>query len=338
MIPTVAQEQPADDCLVSLMEVSCLAGRSLHIAEIMPKTLDGIAGLIPADLMTVIYRKENAVDVRGCWVRPGSTLEVDWRTLPAGAWLMEEVREPRYAVFETGARLGRELPYLKPHPLGVHALLVPLVVEDAAIGRFDILRTGAQCYFTPTEQQLAQACGKILAASMRNIMEYERVAWLAEHDPLTGIGNRRRFDAALGREVVRAERYGRNLSLLLIDLDDFKEVNTHLGLSGGDDILRRTAQTLVSGARKGIDVPCRIGGDEFAMILPEIDRHVAGELAQRLLNEVVRVTSPLWPMRFSYSISTYPNIAADLLRRTADSGLRDAKHRKERPYSQGPMQ
>ena len=337
MIPIVAQENPADERVDPLMEVSCLASHSLHLTEVMPKTLDQISAFIPADRMTIICCEENTVDVRGCWVHHGSAMRVDRGTLPESMWPMN-VREPRYAVFERGTWLSMELPYLRPHSSRAHALLVPLLAEGAAIGRFDILRTGAQCYFTSAEQQFAQACGRILAASMRNAMEYARVAWLAEHDPLTGIGNRRRFDAALGREVMRAERYGRNLSLLLIDLDDFKGVNTRLGLSGGDDILRRTAQTLASGARKGVDVPCRIGGDEFAMILPEIDEHAARELAQRLLGEVVRVTSPLCPMRFSYSVSTYPNITAELLRRTADSGLLDAKHRKEHPYGPGPVQ
>ena len=155
------------------------------------------------------------------------------------------------------------------------------------------------------------------------------MAWLAEHDPLTGIGNRRQFDAALARELTRAQRYRRDLTLLLIDLDDFKEANTKLGLSGGDEILRRTARVLLNGARQGVDVPCRIGGDEFAMLLPEINESATRELAQRLLKEVIKATAPLWPIRFSYSISSYPRTTAEHLRKMADSRLLDAKTHKQ---------
>jgi len=295
----------------------------------MPKTLAAIAELIAADRIAVLYCDERGVEVRGHWSRSSTKTGVDWSRLQMLRW-STAARDARYCIFDRADQWADSIPYLSATQR-VEALLVPLAVDGLAIGRLDIVRAGGQWPFSVTEQQLAQACGKILALTVRNAMEYARVSWLAEHDPLTGIGNRRRFDAAMTRELARAERYGRNLSLLLLDLDDFKEVNTRLGLSGGDDILRRTANALSSGARKGVDVPCRIGGDEFAMVLPEIDERAAGELAQRLLNEVARATSSLWPMRFSYSVSTYPNIAGDSLRRAADSGLLDAKSKKERP-------
>lgn len=318
-----------NDYFDSLMEVSFLASRSLNLDEVLPKTLAGIAELIPADRIVLLCCDDRGVEARGHWSRSSAQTRVDWSRLQMLRW-STAARETRYCIFDRAGQMADSVPYLGAASR-VEALLVPLEHEGLAMGRLDIIRAGGQWPFSGSEQKLAQACARILALAVRNALEYARVAWLAEHDPLTGIGNRRRFDAAMVRELARAERYGRNLSLLLIDLDDFKEVNTRLGLSGGDEILRRTAKTLASGARKGVDVPCRIGGDEFAMVLPEIDESAAGELAQRLLNEVVRATTSLWPMRFSYSISTYPNIAGDLLRRAADTGLLDAKSRKERP-------
>lgn len=336
------QEMPAGEHITSLMQVSCLASRSLDLDEVLPETLKGIAALIPADRMVVIQRQEHTVEVRGDWAHADSSLRVDWSRVDSSAAALD-THELRYLVIE-GTPLGNAgIPYLVGRTSKVRALLIPLLVDGMVIGRLDILRTDPGQRFTAQERQWAQACAKILALAVRNATEYARVAWLAEHDPLTGIGNRRRFDAALGREAARAQRYGRKLSLLLIDLDDFKEVNTHLGLSGGDEILKRTARVLANGARNGADVPCRIGGDEFAMILPEIDEYSAKELAQRLLKEVAGATAPLWPIRFSYSISTYPDISADLLRPAADSGLLDAKHRKEclyqeRAYRAGSVQ
>ena len=325
---SILWEQPVQkEDLEVLMELSCLASRSLKLDETIPDALASVAALVPADRIVLLSADADDPDVLGHWVRSDSNTAVEWCRLQ-GSRTVNAAREPRHCLYHSSSQWTEVLPYLKSEHARVEALIVPLVADHGILGRLDIIRAG-QGSFSAKEQGFACRCAKILALSLRNAVEYARVAWLAEHDPLTGIGNRRRFDASLLRELTRAERYGRNLSLVLIDLDDFKQVNSHLGLSGGDEILRRTAQALASGARHGVDVACRIGGDEFALILPEIDERAANDFAQRLLHEVTRCTVPLWPMKFSYSISTYPNISGDLLRGSADSRLLDAKHRKE---------
>ncbi len=308
-----------------LMCVSYLASKSLDLDEVLPETLVAIAELIPAGCLTIVQLSENnTFSIRASWTsKSGKISFLKRRNRFAGAYLSR----PVYDAQLNPAQSRRAFPYLisAGH---LSALRVPLVVNHATIGRFDIIRERGQI-FTEREQRLAEACGKILGPTLRNGMEYARMVWLAEHDPLTGIGNRRHFDAALTRELTRAQRYRRDLTLLLIDLDDFKEANTKLGLSGGDEILRRTARVLVNGARQGVDISCRIGGDEFAMLLPEINESAAMELAQRLLKEVIKATAPLWPIRFSYSISGYPRTTAEHLRKMADSRLLDAKTHKQ---------
>ncbi len=308
------------------MYVSYLASKSLDLDEVLPETLGAIAELLPAECLTILQLSENnTFNIRASWVSKNAKSNfLNRRRSFAGSYLSK----PAYDVQLTPVRSRQVLPYLISRD-SLSALRIPLVVNHAMVGRFDIVREGERQYFAEGERRLAEACGKILGPTLRNGMEHARMVWLAEHDPLTGIGNRRRFDTALARELTRAERYGRDLSLLLIDLDDFKEANTKLGLSGGDEILRRTARVLVNGARQGVDVSCRIGGDEFAMLLPEINESAARELAQRLLKEVIKATAPLWPIRFSYSISSYPRITAEHLRKMADSRLLDAKTHKQ---------
>jgi diguanylate cyclase (GGDEF)-like protein/PAS domain S-box-containing protein len=109
---------------------------------------------------------------------------------------------------------------------------------------------------------------------------------LAEHDPLTGLWNRRRFEEELGREAARCNRYGERSALLMIDLDKFKDVNDTYGHHAGDELLELVAGR-IRGALRESDSVARIGGDEFAAILPNIApsavEHVAAKLRQVIL-------------------------------------------------------
>ncbi|MHB1565987.1 MAG: GGDEF domain-containing protein [Acidiferrobacter sp.] len=314
-----------------LVQIAYLAGRSLDMDVILPPALAALADLIPAEHVVVLQLENDIVEVRGSWSRPESEAAI------GGGCAFRRpdslsVFEPQVVRVAPGAEVP-ELPYLsrgEQRGHGLVALMVPLTIDYICVGRIDFIRDGDGEPFSSWERQSAEACARVVALALRNCTEYARVVWLAEHDPLTGIGNRRAFDIALNRELARAERYRRDVSLLLIDLDDFKEANTHLGLSGGDEILRRTARVLAERARKGVDIPCRIGGDEFAMILPEISEHLARDLAERLVKDVGNATLSLWPMRFSYSISTYPSTSAEFLRRAADARLMAAKSHKGR--------
>src|SRR5581483_379859 len=98
--------------------------------------------------------------------------------------------------------------------------------------------------------------------------------------------NRRYFHETLAREVARAQRYNRRLSLLVLDLDNFKEINDQIGHLAGDAVLAEVAQRIRDVVRSA-DIPCRVGGDEFAVILPESDQDDADQLYKRLQGEIL---------------------------------------------------
>jgi len=109
-------------------------------------------------------------------------------------------------------------------------------------------------------------------------VDAEALEHIATHDGLTGVYNRHTFDTLLDAEVVRARRYSRQLSLLMIDIDRFKQVNDVHGHQAGDAILRALSKLLSCKARTN-DLVCRYGGEEITVILPETDAAV--ELGER---------------------------------------------------------
>jgi diguanylate cyclase (GGDEF)-like protein len=111
--------------------------------------------------------------------------------------------------------------------------------------------------------------------------------YMADHDPLTGLLNRRAFERSLEEHLARGERYGHEGAVLVVDLDDFKGVNDTLGHSAGDELIGRVAGALASRLRES-DTLARLGGDEFAVLTPVGDRAEAERLAQLLLGVVRR--------------------------------------------------
>ncbi len=119
-----------------------------------------------------------------------------------------------------------------------------------------------------------------------------RLAHLADHDALTGLANRRRFDEELVRHQQRCERHGPSGALLLLDLDNFKEVNDTLGHGAGDQLIISAAALLRSGVRS-TDVVARLGGDEFAILLPDADRAEAEVVARMVVERIREYTATL---------------------------------------------
>jgi diguanylate cyclase (GGDEF)-like protein len=113
-------------------------------------------------------------------------------------------------------------------------------------------------------EELALTAGRAL----ENARQFRELHELAVRDPLSGLHNRRYFHETLAHEVKRAHRYDRRLALIFFDLDNFKSINEEIGHLGGDAVLAEVADRLRSVVR-GADIPCRVGGDEFAVILPE---------------------------------------------------------------------
>ena len=146
-------------------------------------------------------------------------------------------------------------------------LAVPLGIGDRVDGVVVVEAAGHRRY-SSAEREALQVLANQAAAALENERLYLRAEQQAIHDGLTGLYNHRHFQERLRQEARRARRYGTPLSLLMLDLDDFKSFNDEYGHQIGDAALREVGEILFSATRRGIDLSARYGGEEFCVILP----------------------------------------------------------------------
>ena len=165
-------------------------------------------------------------------------------------------------------------------------------------------------------------------SQLRHLYEAARVGALT--DALTGLGNHRAFQEEFDRQLEQAKRYGPPLALLLLDLDNFKQVNDSAGHAAGDEVLAYIGRLISSTVRRP-DRAFRIGGDEFAILMPGTDPAGAYAVGRRLLAAALETNRGAWarPVSFSAGISAYPNLAdtRSELYAQADAALYSAKHK-----------
>jgi diguanylate cyclase (GGDEF)-like protein len=183
--------------------------------------------------------------------------------------------------------------------------------------------------FSPDQQELARWLAAQASVALENARLHRIVQRQAVTDELTGLANRRRFMDALATEIDRTERLGGGLAVLISDLDDFKVVNDSYGHQAGDQILRVFAEVLSDHVRE-VDTVARLGGEEFALILPETAADGLAALGERLLEALrtvsVRVDGEEIGITASFGAAEHvPGESADELLSRADVALYRAK-------------
>jgi diguanylate cyclase (GGDEF)-like protein len=251
--------------------------------------------------------------------------------------------------FEPRADLGSELldsvdpeaPRPRPrrasaaHAGHAHALAVPMRAVVAAsepefLGVLSIARHGRP--FSREEEELLEYLAGQAIVSIENASLHEAVGRQAVTDELTGLANARAFRSILDREIERSRRFQTPLGLVMVDLDDFKQVNDRHGHQQGDEVLASVAAVLRDFSRD-IDAPARYGGEELAVVLPQTDSDGAALLAERMREAVEHLRVPSVsgeaPLRVtaSFGVASVPESAADRgeLIAAADAALYRAK-------------
>src|SRR3954454_19851022 len=168
----------------------------------------------------------------------------------------------------------------------IHAgLAIPLPGESQTLGYLTVFTRRPAHQFSDEDVRQLEALALRAGPAIENARRFREARQLADLDALTGLHNRRFFHETLARECARAHRYERKLSLIVFDLDDFKDVNDRIGHLAGDAVLAEAAERVRDVVRTA-DIACRVGGDEFAVILPESSLQDADQLYRRILQAV----------------------------------------------------
>jgi diguanylate cyclase (GGDEF)-like protein len=217
---------------------------------------------------------------------------------------------------------------------GASALAGPLGANEAGdqvIGIVSIAR--GDHAFTAAERELFAYLTNQASVSVENVDLHETVQRQAVTDELTGLFNHRRFQEVMTAEVERARRYGQEMALIMLDIDNFKQVNDAYGHLQGDLVLREVARVLRQSSRE-IDEPARYGGEEMAVALPQTDLEGAYQFAERVRHAVEGLDLPLLERDGTLKVTASFGVASlataehsdkDALVAAADRALYEAK-------------
>ena len=211
------------------------------------------------------------------------------------------------------------------------AMAVALTRDERVIGALAVARDAGAAPFDPLAVQAVTALAEHAGTAVANVRAHEETSRQSVTDPLTGAGNFRHLTATMAKEVERATRFNRPLSLLMLDLDHFKQVNDTQGHAFGDAVLREFARRL-AGCLREVDVVARYGGEEFVVVLPETAAEGASAVAARIVDAVrkepFRAGGHTRTVTVSVGVASFPDHGrtASELMRAADGALYSAKH------------
>jgi diguanylate cyclase (GGDEF)-like protein len=245
-----------------------LAG-TIDLDEVLNRTLDAAGALqgVDAALINVLGPADEPVTT-SVGITPEEAEEYAVGHVPTG-------RRIRSLVLDYGKGGDGDGPAI------LAGLAVPILGELETLGLLSVFSRTSDTPFDDEVVNEIEALALRAGPAIENARRFREARHQADLDALTGLHNRRYFHETLARETARAQRYNRRLALIVFDLDDFKAINDRIGHLAGDAVLAEVAERVRDVVRHA-DVACRVGGDEFGVILPESTLSDAEQLYRRI--------------------------------------------------------
>ncbi|HEY7793911.1 MAG TPA: diguanylate cyclase [Gaiellaceae bacterium] len=276
-----AESGPADsyrrlaDVFHDLLSEQSLDSLLVRIAD----TLDEI---VPYEALHIYEADESNRQLVPTLVRSDYAEEILEDAFPFGVGITGWAVEHREPVLANQAHLDPRVAFVPGTPVDPEALIVvPLIARGVLKGTLNVYRIGEDASFTEEEFELATRLGDAAALALDNAHSRDRLEREAQTDSLTGLYNHRHFHERLRKELTLAAGEHAKVGLVMLDIDDFKKVNDVFGHAVGDQVLAELADHLRASVRAE-DVVCRIGGEEFAVIVPRCVEDDAVGVAERL--------------------------------------------------------
>ncbi|TDJ01509.1 MAG: GGDEF domain-containing protein [Deltaproteobacteria bacterium] len=302
---------------------------TLSVQEVMQRLLDRMLVHLDSEIGSVLVVEPDETlrillarglpdqVVRNTHVKLGESIS-GWVAQQGESLLVEDVEsDPRFQ------RLNRERYYTNSF------ISTPLFFQGSVRGVINVNNKRNRQSFTAEDLKLLEAIAGHAAVALANAHRYEEVLGRAQHDALTGLANHGHFWSSLSAELNRSDRYSHAFSLIMIDVDHFKQYNDRHGHISGDDVLRSVAN-VINEQRRSCDHAARYGGDEFCVLLPETSLEGARIFAVKIreaVEESCHTPKGDGPITVSLGVASYPDdgrTAIELVK-AADEQLYHAK-------------
>ncbi len=280
--------------------------------SLLDEVAGALEGLVPYDSLTIYQADETTRLLTPVYARDQWAEEVLASSMPFGHGITGWAVEHREPVMTNVAHLDPRAEMVPGTPIEPEALItVPLISREKIKGALNLYRIGEHAHFSSIELELARCFADAAALAIDNAEIRVALEHQAQTDALTGLYNHRFFHERLKAELVRAGRVSDTVALMVFDLDDFKRVNDIYGHGLGDHVLQTLGEVLRTLIR-GSDIACRVGGEEFAVILPSCDAGDALGLARRLSDRLAAIDfDPAGRISVSIGIAQGPQHAAN---------------------------
>ena len=299
-------------------DIGTAIARARTLREVLQKVMHHIGNSFAPSYWSLLLRNMKTGDLRFTLVTGSGVESLKGQTIPRGkgiaGWIAENAQPVIVEDVERDERFDNSAD-AKTNFQTKSVIGVPLKSGERVFGVIELINTLERQPFNALDLKILNTIAEFAAISIERVYYFRALRRLSRIDPLTGAYNRRSFEVLLDRELSRTKRHDTVCSLLLIDVDKFKQINDRYGHAAGDQVLIAVAELLKSNLRD-VDHVCRYGGDEFVVILPDTDVGQAGRLKKRLIS-IAEDTSTQLDVPFTISVGVHDSrgeSAARLLR------------------------
>lgn len=320
-----------------ILELDEKIGSFTDINQLTDFIIQGIVSVLEVERcsLMLVDEKTGELAIRGAVGLAHKIMRESKLSLGQGvAGLVAQERKPLLVkVIDEDERIGRgNLPSYRTKSF----LSVPILLDQKLLGVLNVsdrITPGAEI-FTDFDLRILLAIARQAAVAIENAKLYKELKYLTVTDPLTNLYNYRHFMRTLDYEIGRFHRFGDPLSLLIMDIDDFKAYNEARGAARGDEILKKIGDILNKYLRE-VDIICRYASDDFAVILPKTEVAQAKLIIQKIAEAVSRL-DPAKKITTSFGLAgCHPGMTRHDFILKADAALTHAKrHGKNQIYCQ----